>query len=109
MADRRCARSVQISLPNAPNPILSAKIYAVRGIPVAAEAEKLVRLYGTVAAANTKMIKWNKFLGFIEEGRLRDHLLMDGTFQDAVFLGLLEPDYREITVPRLRILVGMGL
>ena len=93
--------------------------HAVRGIPAAAEAEKLLygfafdevkllRLYGTVAAANTKMIKWNKFLGFIEEGRLRNHLLMDGAFQDAVFLGLLEPDYRKITVPRLKMLVGMG-
>lgn len=60
-------------------------------------------------AANTEMIKWNKFLGFIEEGRLRDHLLMDGVFQDAVLGRLLEPDYKKITVPILKMLVGMGL
>lgn len=89
---------------------------AVEGIPAAAEAEKLLfefafnklkllRIYGTVAANNTKMITWNKFIGIKEEGRLRNHLFLDGKFIDAVFLGLLEPEYREITVPRLESLL----
>jgi len=89
---------------------------AVQGVPAAAEAEKLLfkfafdelellRIYGTVAANNTKMITWNKFLGMKEEGRLRNHLFLDGKLMDAVFLGLLEPEYRKITTPRLESLL----
>lgn len=92
---------------------------AVEGVPAAAEAEKLLyefafdelkllRLYGTVAADNTKMTKWNKFLGMKEEGRLRNHLYLDGRFMDAIFLGLLEPEYRSITVPRFKSLLHIA-
>lgn len=85
---------------------------AVQGIPVAVEAMKLlyrlafdelglVRLHGIVAAENTLMIKWQKFMGMQEEGRLRNHLLLDGRFQDAVVLGLLVEEYRQKTVSRM--------
>ena len=92
---------------------------AVEGVPAAAEAEKLLfefafdelkllRLFGTVAANNTKMTKWNKFIGLKEEGRLRNHLFIDGKFMDAIFLGLLEQEYREITVLRLESLLQIA-
>ena len=90
---------------------------AVQGIPVAVEAMQLLyrlafdqlgllRVFGTVAATNTLMLKWQKFLGMKEEGRLRQHLLLDGTFQDAVLLGLLVEEYRTTTLPRMDVLMA---
>jgi RimJ/RimL family protein N-acetyltransferase len=90
---------------------------AVQGIPAAVEAMKLlyrlafdeidlVRVCGIVAAENTLMLKWQKFMGMREEGRLRNHLFLDGRFQDAVFLGLLVDDYRTTTLPRMNALIA---
>ena len=90
---------------------------AVQGVPAAVEAMKLlyelafdelglVRVCGIVAAENTLMVKWQRFLGMREEGRLRDHLFLDGRFQDAVFLGLLVDDYRTTTLPRMNALIA---
>lgn len=90
---------------------------AARGFPVAVEAMKLlydlafdqlglVRVCGIVAANNQLMVKWQKFMGMKEEGRLRNHLCQDTKFHDAVFLGLLIEEYREITLPRMKILIA---
>lgn len=90
---------------------------AVQGVPAAVEAMKLlyelafdelglVRVCGIVAAENTLMVKWQRFLGMREEGRLRDHLFLDGRFQDAIFLGLLADDYRTTTLPRMQALIA---
>ena len=89
---------------------------AVKGIPVAVEAMKLVyelafddlalnRVFGTVAADNHLMIKWQKFLGMREEGRLRQHLFLAGAFQDAICLGMLEAEYRAVALPRMNALI----
>ena len=102
-----------------PSRFLIGNEKAVEGAPAAAEAMKLLfgfafdelkllRMYGTVAADNTKMTTWNKFLGMKEEGRLRNHLFLDGKFMDAIFLSLLEPEYREITIPRLEWLLQIA-
>jgi diamine N-acetyltransferase len=90
---------------------------AVRGLPVAVEAMRLLyglvfdqlglrRVYGTVAADNALMIKWQKFLGMREEGRLREHYYLDGRFQDAVCLGMMESEYRNVALPRMNALIG---
>lgn len=90
---------------------------AVRGVPAAVEAMKLlyeyafgelglVRLYGTVADGNRRMVQWQKYLGMQEEGRLRRHYLLDGEWHDAVCLGLLEHEYLEISLPRMNALIG---
>jgi diamine N-acetyltransferase len=90
---------------------------AVRGIPAAAEAMallyrlvfdemKLERVHGVVAADNRFMIKWQKYLGMKEEGRLRRHLLFDGRYHDAICLGMLEQEYRNIALPRLNALIA---
>jgi [ribosomal protein S5]-alanine N-acetyltransferase len=92
---------------------------AVRGIPVAVEAMKLlyefafdvlglVRIYGTIGSNNMPMHKWQTFLGMKEEGRLRRHYFIDGDFQDAICMGLLEDEYRKITLPRMRTLLAAG-
>lgn len=90
---------------------------SARGLPVAVEAMKLlyefafdqlglVRLCGIVAANNTQMIKWQKYLGMKEEGCLRNHLKQNGDFIDAIFLGLLVADYRKLTLPRMNFLIA---
>jgi RimJ/RimL family protein N-acetyltransferase len=90
---------------------------AVRGVPAAAEAMKLVydlvferlglqRAYGTVASDNTLMIKWQKFMGMTEEGRLRRHFYINGRFQDAVCLGILAEEYRNRALPRMNSLIA---
>jgi diamine N-acetyltransferase len=91
----------------------------VEGIPAAAEAMLLLyelaferlglaRVHGTVAADNKLMVKWQKYLGMKEEGRLREHYRLDGRVQDAVCLGLLAGEWRRVARPRLRALVGVA-
>lgn len=88
----------------------------VKGVPAAVEAMALLydlafnrlglsRLYGTVAAANTLMIKWQKFLGMKEEGRLRRHYNIGGDFQDAVCLGILKAEYEAEFLPKAKVLM----
>jgi RimJ/RimL family protein N-acetyltransferase len=90
---------------------------AAQGVPAAVEAMKLLyqlafdelgllRVWGTVVATNTLMVKWQKFLGMKEEGRLRQHLFLDGTFHDAVVLGLLAEEYRTTTLRRMDVLMA---
>ena len=89
---------------------------AVKGLPVAVEALKLVyelafdrlallRVHGIVVAENRQMLKWHAFLGMREEGRLRQHLFIGGRFHDAVCFGMLEPEYREVALPRMNALI----
>jgi diamine N-acetyltransferase len=91
---------------------------SARNIPAAVEAMKLlyelafddlqlVRLFGTVAEHNRLVIKWQRYLGMREEGRQRKHYYIAGKYQDAVCFGLLDEEYRALTVPRMRSLMAM--
>lgn len=90
---------------------------AVQGLPAAVEAMKLLyelafdelklaRVCGTVASDNHLMVKWQKFLGMKEEGRLRRHFYFDGQFQDAICLGMLEDEYRTVALPRMNAFIS---
>ena len=92
---------------------------AVRGIPAAVEAMKLLyelafdkldllRVYGTMASDNVAAYRWQLYLGMKEEGRLRRHYFIADHFQDAICMGLLEEEYRQYTLPRMRILIAAG-
>jgi diamine N-acetyltransferase len=92
---------------------------SAKWIPAAVEAMKLlyelaferlelVRIFGTVAAENTLMIKWQKYLGMKEEGRLRNHYRINGQWQDAVCLGLLLDEYRTVSLPKMKTLINAG-
>jgi len=92
---------------------------AVRGAPAAVEAMNLLyelafdrlgleRVYGVIEERNPRMIKWQKYLGMVEEGRLRQHMRMDGEFVDVVSLSLLAEEYRAVTLPRMRGLMSLG-
>lgn len=91
---------------------------ATQGVPAAVEAMKLlyelafeklglVRVCGIIAANNTLMIKWQKYLGMREEGRLRNHLYQkSGLFEDAIFLGMLVEEYHKTALPRMKVLIA---
>lgn len=92
---------------------------AVRGVPAAVEAMKLLyelafeqleleRVWGMVAGDNRLMIKWQRYLGMKEEGRLRRHYFIDGRVQDAVCLGILAEEYRNLARPRMDALIAAG-
>ena len=92
---------------------------AVRGIPAAVEAVKLLyelafdrlellRVHGAVVSDNPLMLKWQKFLGMKEEGRLRQHYFINDHFQDAVMLGLLADEYRQAALPRMNSFIAAG-
>ena len=68
----------------------------------------LARLYGTVAASNTLMIKWQKYLGMKQEGVLRDHYRHESGFQDAVALGILREEYKTVFLARAKVLMAAG-
>jgi diamine N-acetyltransferase len=90
-----------------------------RGVPAAVEAMKLLyefafdtlklrRMHGTIASDNKAMYKWQTYLGMKEEGRLREHYFINNHFQDAICVGLLEDEYRSLTLPRMRALITVG-
>lgn len=90
-----------------------------KGVPAAVEAMGLVydfafntlnlnRLHGMISADNTLMVKWQKYLGMVEEGRLREHYRTEDESQDAVVLGILRAEYLSVFIPRARALMAMG-
>ena len=66
---------------------------------------RLHRVHGIVVAGNHLMVKWQKFLGMKEEGRLRDHYLIDDAYQDGICLGMTEDEYRTVALPRMTALI----
>lgn len=102
-----------------PGRFLIGEEEAVRGIPAAVEAMKLIytlafdqirlrRVFGTISATNQLMIKWQKYMGMKEEGRLRQHFFINGDFQDALVYGLLDEEYRRVTLPRFNAMIAAG-
>lgn len=102
-----------------PGRFLIGEEAAVRGLPAAAEAMGLLlafafddlglrRIHGFIASDNHLMIKWQKFIGLTMEGTFRDHLFINGHFQDAICFGLLDDEYRRTTIPRIESLLRMA-
>ncbi|MDB4330368.1 GNAT family N-acetyltransferase [bacterium] len=50
---------------------------------------KLHKLYAHILTTNPKVVKFNKLLGFKEEGVLKDHYKINGEFVDVHYLALL--------------------
>jgi RimJ/RimL family protein N-acetyltransferase len=100
-----------------PGRFLIGEPEAVRGFPVAVEAMKLLyefafdglklhRVHGTVVAENRLMLKWQRYLGMSDEGVLRQHYLIGGTYRDAICLAMLEDEFRSRALPRMNALIG---
>ena len=53
----------------------------------------LDRVWLTVNASNVRAIKSFTAVGFVEEGRLRHHVWLDGAFDDLVYMGMMREDW----------------
>lgn len=53
------------------------------------------RIYLRVEARNERAIKAYKGCGFVEEGRLREHVWNNGRYDDLVFMGVLRQEWRQ--------------
>lgn len=88
--------------------------------PVAFDAERIVcdiafdelglhRIYGPIMKDNAAMIRSRRYLGYAQEGVLREHYLYAGVRKDAVMFGLLASEYRSVCRPRLVALTDLFL
>ena len=91
---------------------------AVKGMPVAFEATKLIyqlafdtlglhRVYGPIASGNKGMLRYHLNLGMTEEGRQRDHYFLNGKWHDAVLVGMLEDEYHAVALPKLNRMIAI--
>ena len=48
------------------------------------ECQKIRKLFGEVLAFNKRTIAWHNRLGSIEEGRLKEHIQVDGRYEDII-------------------------
>ncbi|MBU0531399.1 MAG: GNAT family protein [Candidatus Uhrbacteria bacterium] len=55
----------------------------------------LHRVSSFVISGNQASLALHRSLGFVEEGRGREHFFRDGIWHDAVFFGLLRSEWRE--------------
>jgi RimJ/RimL family protein N-acetyltransferase len=62
---------------------------------------KMHKIYGDVMEDNHGMIKTRFYLGYKQDGILRDHYIYDGVYKNTVALSLLEEEYRKICRPKL--------
>lgn len=55
----------------------------------------LHRVWLTCVAYNERALRAYRRLGFVEEGRLRDHRFVDGHYYDTLMMSILEDEWRE--------------
>jgi len=84
--------------------------------PVAFEADLLLcdyafdvlgmhKIYGDVMEDNHGMLKTRFYLGYKQDGILRDHYIYDGIYKNTVAVSILEDEYRTICRPKLTQLI----
>ncbi len=86
--------------------------------PVAFEAELLLydyafdvlhlhKIYGDIMEDNYGMLKTKFYLGFQQDGILRDHYVYNGVFKNTVAVSILEDEYRAVCRPKLLSLIKL--
>lgn len=86
--------------------------------PVAFEADLMLcdyafdvlgmhKIYGDVMEDNHGMLKTRFYLGYKQDGILRDHYVYDGEYKNTVAVSILEDEYRKICRPKLVSLIRM--
>jgi RimJ/RimL family protein N-acetyltransferase len=65
------------------------------------ERLKLHKLYGEIMEDNIGMIRTRFYLGYKQDGLLRDHYIFEGSYKNAVAVSLLEDEYRKVCRPKL--------
>jgi RimJ/RimL family protein N-acetyltransferase len=59
----------------------------------------LNRLYGTIVGHNEASLRMCHSVGFVEEGKLRQHIYQDGQFKDVLFVGVCRGDWERCRNP----------
>jgi len=62
---------------------------------------KMHKIYGDVLEENQGMLRTRLYLGYKQDGILRDHYLFDGVYKNTVAVSILENEYRMICRPKL--------
>ena len=57
------------------------------------------RVWLTTSATNERAIRAYRACGFVEEGRLREHIWRDGQYVDEVCMGILREEWRKRLAP----------
>lgn len=68
---------------------------------------KMHKLYGDIMEDNLGMIKTRLYLGYKQDGILRDHYVYDGMYKNTVAVSILEDEFRNVCRPRLVSLIKM--
>jgi RimJ/RimL family protein N-acetyltransferase len=86
--------------------------------PVAFEADLILsdyafdtlrmhKMYGDVLEENQGMLRTRLYLGYKQDGILREHYLFDGVYKNTVAVSILEDEYRSVCRPRLVQLISL--
>lgn len=65
------------------------------------EELKMHKIYGDIMETNIGMIRTQLYLGFKQDGILREHYFSRGAFRNTIALSLLEDEYRNVCRPKL--------
>jgi RimJ/RimL family protein N-acetyltransferase len=62
---------------------------------------KMHKLYGEIVEDNIGMIRSRLYLGYKQDGFLRDHFIFNGSYKNSIAVSLLEDEYRTVCRPKL--------
>jgi len=62
---------------------------------------KMHKVYGDVMEDNHGMLKTRLYLGYKQDGILRDHYVYNGKYKNTVAVSILEDEYRQVCRPKL--------
>jgi RimJ/RimL family protein N-acetyltransferase len=62
---------------------------------------KMHKIYGDVLEENQAMLRTRLYLGYKQDGILREHYLFDGVYKNTVAVSILENEYRMTCRPKL--------
>ena len=65
------------------------------------ETLRMHKLHGEIMEGNDAMLRTRLYLGYKQDGLLRDHYLVGEQFKNAVAVSLLEEEYRQTCRPKL--------
>jgi RimJ/RimL family protein N-acetyltransferase len=68
---------------------------------------KFHKIYGDVMEDNIAMIRTRLYLGYKQDGLLRDHYIYNGVYKNTIAVSLLEDEYRKICRPKLLQLISL--
>ncbi len=68
---------------------------------------KMHKLYGEIMEDNVGMIRSRLYLGYKQDGFLRDHFIYNGSYKSSIAVSLLEDEYRTVCRPKLLGLISL--